>query len=159
MMLSLYNTLTRKKDEFTVPEGEPVKIYSCGPTVYNFAHIGNLRTFLFNDVLARYLRYKGYETHQVMNITDVDDKTIAGAASEGVSLTDFTRKWEAVFFEDLQALRIEPAWKYPRATEHIAQMIDIVQTLIEKGHAYEREGNVYFDISSWPKYGKLSAPM
>jgi cysteinyl-tRNA synthetase len=156
MMLSLYNTLTRKKDEFTVPEGEPVKIYSCGPTVYNFAHIGNLRTFLFNDVLARYLRYKGYETHQVMNITDVDDKTIAGAAAEGVGLTDFTRKWEAVFFEDLQTLRIEPAWRYPRATEHIPQMIDIVQTLIEKGHAYEREGNVYFDISSWPKYGKLS---
>ncbi len=155
-MLSLYNTLTRRKDEFSVPEGEPVRVYSCGPTVYNFAHIGNLRTFVFNDVLARYLRYKGYETHQVMNITDVDDKTIAGAAAEGVSLTEFTRKWEDVFFEDLQTLRIEPAWKYPRATEHIEQMIGIVQTLIEKGHAYEREGNVYFDISTWPKYGMLS---
>ena len=155
-MLNLYNTLTRQKEPFEVPEGRPVGIYSCGPTVYDFAHIGNLRTFIFNDILARYLRYKGLETHQVMNITDVDDKTIAGAQAEGVSLQDYTRRYEQYFFEDSEALRIEPAWKYPRATEHIPEMIELVQTLLDKGHAYEREGSVYFDISSFSKYGRLS---
>ncbi len=155
-MLQLYNTLTRQKQDFDVAEGEPVRIYSCGPTVYNFAHIGNLRTFLFNDILCRYLRYKGLETHQVMNITDVDDKTIAGSKREGVSLVDYTRRYEQYFFEDLEALRIQPAWKYPRATEHIPEMLELVQTLIDKDHAYERDGSVYFNISSWPKYGRLS---
>ena len=155
-MLYLYNTLTRRKEQFEVPEGEPVRIYSCGPTVYDFAHIGNLRTFVFNDVLCRYLRYQDHETHQVMNITDVDDKTINGAQAAGMSLGEYTRRYEEYFFEDLGTLRVEPAWEYPRATEHIAEMIELVQTLLEKGHAYEREGSVYFDISSWPQYGRLS---
>ncbi len=155
-MLYLHNTLSRQREPFDVPDGQPVRIYSCGPTVYDFAHIGNLRTFLFNDILARYLRYKGHETHQVMNITDVDDKTIAGAQAEGVSLQDYTRRYEQYFFEDLETLRVEPAWKYPRATEHVEEMIQLVATLLDKGHAYEREGSVYFDISSWPQYGRLS---
>ena len=155
-MLYLYNTLTRRKEQFEVPEGEPVRIYSCGPTVYDFAHIGNLRTFVFNDVLCRYLRYQDYETHQVMNITDVDDKTINGAQAAGMSLGEYTRRYEQYFFDDLGTLRVEPAWEYPRATEHIAEMIELVQTLLEKGHAYEREGSVYFDISGWPQYGRLS---
>jgi cysteinyl-tRNA synthetase len=155
-MMYLYNTLTRRKEPFEVPEGEPVRIYSCGPTVYDFAHIGNLRTFVFNDVLCRYLRYQGHETHQVTNITDVDDKTINGAEAEGVSVAEYTQRSEQYFFEDLEMLRVEPAWKYPRATEHIAEMIELVETLLEKGHAYEREGNVYFDLSSWPQYGRLS---
>ncbi|MFO7945401.1 MAG: cysteine--tRNA ligase [Armatimonadota bacterium] len=155
-MLKLYNTVSRTKETFDVPEGAPVKMYSCGPTVYDFAHIGNLRTFLFNDILCRYLRYKDYETHQVMNITDVDDKTIAGAKSEGISLEEYTRRYEEYFMADLETLRIEDAWKYPRATEHIEQMIELVRTLQEKGHAYERDGSVYFDISSWSRYGRLS---
>jgi cysteinyl-tRNA synthetase len=155
-MLVLYNTLTCSKEPFEADPAQPVTIYSCGPTVYDFAHIGNLRTFLFNDILARYLRYKGYKTHQVMNITDVDDKTIAGAQAESISLQEYTRRYERFFFEDLEALRIEPAWKYPRATDHIAQMIELVQRLLDKKHAYERGGSVYFDISSWPAYGRLS---
>jgi cysteinyl-tRNA synthetase len=155
-MLHLYNTLTRRKEQFDVPEGDPVKIYSCGPTVYDFAHIGNLRTFVFNDVLCRYLRYRGYETHQVMNITDVDDKTINGAQAAGMSLGEYTRQYEEYFLEDLATLRVQPAWKYPRATEHVAEMIELVATLLDKGHAYEREGSVYFSISSWPHYGRLS---
>jgi cysteinyl-tRNA synthetase len=155
-MLVLYNTLSRRKEPFEPEPSSPIAIYSCGPTVYDFAHIGNLRTFLFNDVLARYLRYKGHQTHQVMNITDVDDKTIAGAQAEGISLQEFTRRYEQHFFEDLEALRIEPAWKYPRATEHIPEMIQLVQKLLDKKHAYERGGSVYFDISSWPAYGRLS---
>lgn len=155
-MLSIYNTLTRRKEEFRPLQEGLVTFYACGPTVYDFPHIGNLRTFLWADLLARVLRRRGFEVHNVMNITDVDDKTIAGAAREGVSLSEYTAKYAQYFFDDLAVLRIEPAWKYPRATEHIPQMIAVVQTLIDKGHAYVQDGSVYFDISSYPKYGRLS---
>jgi cysteinyl-tRNA synthetase len=155
-MLKLYNTGTRRKDDFQPLEEGVVSIYSCGPTVYDFPHIGNLRTFLFADILVRYLKRRGYTVHNVMNITDVDDKTIRGSQAEGVSLGEYTAKYADYFLQDLETLRIQPAWKYPRATEHIDQMLDVVQELIEKGYAYETEGSVYFDISAYPNYGKLS---
>ncbi len=155
-MLKLYNTGTRHKDDFQPLEEGVVSIYSCGPTVYDFPHIGNLRTFLFADILVRYLKRRGYTVHNVMNITDVDDKTIRGSQAEGVSLGEYTAKYADYFLQDLETLRIQPAWKYPRATEHIDQMLDVVQELIEKGYAYENEGSVYFDISAYPNYGKLS---
>jgi len=155
-MLKLLDSVTRRPQEFQPADGTTARVYSCGPTVYNFPHIGNFRAFMFGDILCRWLRYLGYETHQVMNITDVDDKTIAGARREGVPLDEYTRRYEEAFFEDLGTLNIEPAWKYPRATEHIEQMQGLVGTLLEKGHAYVVEGNVYFDISSFAGYGKLS---
>ncbi|HEY3397560.1 MAG TPA: cysteine--tRNA ligase [Armatimonadota bacterium] len=155
-MLRLYNSLSRREEEFTPADGHTVKLYSCGPTVYNFAHIGNLRSFLFYDLLCRYLRYTGWEVHQVMNLTDVDDKTILGARSEGVSLGEFTEGYATLFFEDLTKLGIKPAWKYPRATAHIPQMLDLIQTLVDKGHAYVSEGSVYFNIASFPQYGRLA---
>jgi cysteinyl-tRNA synthetase len=133
-----------------------VLIYTCGPTVYGPPHIGNYRTFVFEDVLCRALRYQGWDVKQVMNITDVDDKTIRDSAAQGLTLTDFTRQYEQVFLEDLQTLRVAPAAVYPRATEHIPEMIEITQQLLERGHAYEVEGNVYFRIASFPGYGKLS---
>jgi len=155
-MLRLFNSLTRKKEPFEPADGITVLIYTCGPTVYGPPHIGNYRTFVFEDVLCRALRYKGWEVRQVMNITDVDDKTIRDSAAQGMSLQDFTRRYEQVFFEDLQTLRVAPAAVYPRATEHIPEMIDITQQLLERGYAYEIEGNVYFRISSFPGYGRLS---
>ncbi|MGI5819330.1 MAG: cysteine--tRNA ligase [Armatimonadota bacterium] len=155
-MLKLHNTKTRRKEDFEPLHDGQVDIYSCGPTVYDFPHIGNLRTFLFADIVARYFRRRGLEVHNVMNITDVDDKTIRGASNEGVSLSEYTQKYTEYFMEDLETLRIRPAWKYPRATEHIEQMLEVVKGLLEKGHAYEHEGSVYFDISSYPDYGKLS---
>jgi len=155
-MLKIYNTMTRRKQEFEPLEEGVVRLYSCGPTVYDFPHIGNLRTFLVSDILVRYLRRAGYEVRNVMNITDVDDKTIAGAEREGMSLGEFTSRYTEDFFEDLATLRIQPAWEYPRATEHIAAMHEIIAALLEKGHAYENDGSVYFDISSYPRYGRLS---
>ena len=155
-MLKLHNTKTRRKEQFDPLHEGRVDIYSCGPTVYDVPHIGNLRTFLFADIVARYFKRRGLDVHNVMNITDVDDKTIRGSQDEGVSLGEYTQKYTEYFMEDLEALRIEPAWKYPRATEHIEQMIEVVSGLIEKGHAYEHNGSVYFDISSYPNYGKLS---
>ncbi len=155
-MFRLYNTLTRKEEEFQPADGHTVKLYTCGPTVYDYAHIGNLRTFVFYDILCRWLRYLGYEVRQVMNITDVDDKTIQRSRQEGVALAEYTRRYEQFFFEDLATLNVEPAWKYPRATEHIPQMLQMVQGLVEKGYAYVSQGNVYFDISKFPHYGRLS---
>lgn len=155
-MLRIHNTATRHKEDFKPLEEGVVRLYACGPTVYDFPHIGNLRTFLLSDLLARVLKRRGYEVRNVMNITDVDDKTIRGATEEGVSLREYTEKYTEFFFEDLSTLRIEPAWEYPRATDHIDGMLEVVQKLLERGHAYEHEGSVYFDISSFPGYGKLS---
>ena len=154
--MQLYNTLTRRLEPFAPADGRTVKMYTCGPTVYDIAHIGNLRTFLVSDLLARTLRFLGWEVHNVMNITDVDDKTIAGAKAKGVSLREYTNYYLKLFLEDIETLRIQRPWKLPRATDHIPQMIRLIQTLIEKGHAYVRDGNVYFDISSFPRYGILS---
>lgn len=164
MGLKLYNTLSGKEEEL-VPGGEkkedindypPVTIYSCGPTVYSYAHIGNFRTFLFNDILRRYLRFSGLKVNQAMNITDVDDKTIKGAGVEGISLKDYTDKYIKIFFEDLASLNIEPAEYYPRATDSIDAMIEIMNNLDKKGIVYKKDDSVYFSIAKFKEYGKLS---
>ena len=156
MGLRFYNTLTRRLDEFTpLREGE-VRLYTCGPTVYDYAHIGNFRTYLWEDLLRRYLEFRGYRVRQVMNLTDVDDKTIAGALAAGVTLQEYTRPYIEAFFEDLRALGIETAEQYPRATDHIPEMVALVHRLRERGHLYESRGSIYFRIDSFPRYGRLS---
>jgi cysteinyl-tRNA synthetase len=152
-----FNTLTRKKEKFTPLERGKVKIYTCGPTVYDFAHIGNFRTFIFQDLLRRWLEYRGFRVTQVMNITDVDDKTIRGAGKQGVSLRQYTDYYMKAFFEDIEALNLEKAEHYPRATEHIPEMVSLIKRLLEKGYAYKGEdGSIYYDISKFKEYGKLS---
>ena len=152
-----FNTLTRKKEKFTPLERGKVKIYTCGPTVYDFAHIGNFRTFIFQDLLRRWLEYRGFRVTQVMNITDVDDKTIRGARKQGVSLRQYTDYYMKAFFEDIEALNLEKAEHYPRATEHIPEMVSLIKRLLEKGYAYKGEdGSIYYDISKFKEYGKLS---
>ncbi|NIM99662.1 MAG: cysteine--tRNA ligase, partial [candidate division Zixibacteria bacterium] len=144
------------KEEFhTVHPGE-VKMYTCGPTVYDFAHIGNFRAYVFADVLRRYLEYKGYKVTQVVNVTDVDDRTIDGSQKQGIPLEKYTKKYKDAFFEDLNSLNIKPAEVYPEATGHIREMEALVKSLLDKGHAYENEGSTYFRIASFPQYGKLS---
>ncbi|MGQ9496153.1 MAG: cysteine--tRNA ligase [Thermoanaerobaculaceae bacterium] len=156
MEFSFTNTATRKLERFVPGSPQLVRMYTCGPTVYNYVHIGNLRTFLFEDVLRRALKVAGYQVQQVMNLTDIDDKTIRGAAEEGVSLREYTDRYIAAFFEDLDALRCERVEFYPRATDFIPQMVELVQKLSEKGHTYQLEGSTYFRIASLPSYGKLS---
>lgn len=154
-MLYLYNTLTRKKEPFKA-DGE-VKIYTCGPTVYDYAHLGNFRAYVFQDLLKRYLKFKGFKVKHVMNITDVDDKTIKRSRELGLSLKEYTRRYEKAFFEDAEAMNLDRADYYPRATEHIAEMVDIIKALIEKGYAYKaKDGSIYYDISKFKDYGKLS---
>ncbi len=152
----LHNTLGRRLSELTPLESGHVRLYTCGPTVYNVAHIGNLRTFVFEDVLRRHLLAKGYRVTQIMNLTDVDDKTIRGAQEEGVPLAQFTAKYEQAFFRDIRRLNVQPAEKYPRATDHVAEMIALIEKLRERGHTYDSEGSVYFRIATFPAYGKLS---
>ncbi len=155
--IKLYNTMTRRKERFVpLHEGE-VRMYTCGPTVYDYAHIGNFRAYVFEDLLRRFLEYKGYRVVQVMNITDVDDKTIRRSREEGISLREYTRRYERAFFEDLGKLNIERAEYYPRATEHIPDMVALIQKLMEKGYAYKAsDGSIYYDISKFKEYGKLS---
>jgi cysteinyl-tRNA synthetase len=131
-------------------------MYICGPTVWNFAHIGNFRSFTFGDILRRYLKYKGYDVTHVMNLTDVDDRIINEAAKKGVTIDEFTAPFIEAFWEDSDALGLERPDIAPRATEHIKEMIEIIQTLLENGHAYESEGSIYYRISAFPEYGKLS---
>ncbi len=155
-MLRLYNTLTRKKQIFKPLKKGKVGIYSCGPTVYDFAHIGNFRSYVFADILRRCLEYKGYKVRHIMNITDIDDKTIKRSAEEKIGLRELTERYTREFFKDLETLNIKKADVYPRATEHIKEMIKAVETLERKGYAYEKLGSVYFDISKFKGYGKLS---
>jgi len=155
-MLRFYNTLTRKKEIFKPIKKGWVGIYTCGPTVYDFAHIGNFRSYVFADILRRYLEYKKYKVKQVMNITDIDDKAIRRAKEKKVSLKKLTRKYTQEFFKDSETLNIKKANIYPRATEHIKEMIKVVEILEKKGYAYEKLHSVYFDISKFKKYGKLS---
>ncbi|MBU0692021.1 cysteine--tRNA ligase [bacterium] len=154
--LRLYNTLTRHLDEFVPGEPGKVKMYTCGPTVYARAHIGNFRTFMFSDLLRRYLAYKGYDVFWVMNITDIDDKTIKGAHAEGIPLRDYTSRYAEAFFNDCKTLNITPADLYPRATEHIEDMVHLVEELKTKGIAYEAEGSYYYKIGAFPAYGKFA---
>ena len=156
MALKFYNTMSRKKEIFTPIEAGKVRIYNCGPTVYNFPHIGNLRAFMFADLLRRYLKFKGYEVAQVMNLTDVDDKIIKKCVETKTSIKDYTETYKQAFFKDLETLNIEKLEKYPAATDYIPEMVDLVQTLLNKGLAYKAEdGTIFFKISSFPNYGKL----
>src|SRR6516225_786755 len=153
----LFNTLTRRVEPFAPADGRTVRMYTCGPTVYNPAHLGNFRTFLFEDLMRRTFRLRGWQVHQVMNITDVDDKIITRAAAQGVTITQLTVPVTERFHQDREWLRIEGAEDYPKATEHIAEMIETVRRLEEKGLAYKAEdGSVYFAIARFPTYGKLS---
>lgn len=166
MSLSFYNTLTRRKEEFSSLEPGKVRMYTCGPTVYNYAHIGNLRSYVFADVTRRALEYFGYEVPQVMNVTDVghltgdvdagEDKLEVEARKEGRDIWEIARYFEQVFFEDIERLNILPPAVKCRATEHVPEMIALVEKLFERGHAYETEQAVYFDISTFPKYTELS---
>jgi len=157
MALNIYNSLTHKKEEFIPLNGNNVGLYSCGPTVYNYPHIGNYRAYIFSDILKRYLRYRGYNVLHVMNITDVDDKTIRRSQIVKKSLKEFTEFYTEIFFHDRDLLNIVPADIYTKATDYIHEMLNIIETLIEKGYAYQTpEGSVYFDIRKDKEYGKLS---
>jgi cysteinyl-tRNA synthetase len=157
MKLKLYNTESRIKEEVVPLDGKTIKMYTCGPTVYNFAHIGNFRTYVFEDLLRRCLKFFGYPVFQVMNLTDVDDKTIKGAIQNHITLDEFTKPYIEAFFEDLKTLNIEPAEAYPAATDYIQQMIVIIERLLKEGVAYHApDGSVYFDIDKFPSYGRLS---
>ena len=159
MPLLFFNTLTRRVEEFTPLEPGKVRLYTCGPTVYNFAHIGNFRAYVFEDLLQRHLEYRGLKVERVMNLTDVDDKTIRGCKDCGLPLADFTAPFKKAFFEDLDTLRIKRADHFPEATapEHISHMVEMISALMEKGHAYRAEdASVYFRIRSFSDYGKLA---
>lgn len=154
--MKLYNTLTRQKEEFVPLDGNNVKMYACGPTVYNYFHIGNARCFVVFDMLRRYLEYRGYNVRFVQNFTDVDDKMIKRAREEGITVAEVADKYIGEYFVDAKGLGVVPATVHPRATENIDEIISIISTLIEKGHAYESNGDVYFRTLSDKDYGKLS---
>jgi cysteinyl-tRNA synthetase len=169
-MLKLYNTLTKQKEEFKPIHKGKVSVYTCGPTVYDFAHIGNLRAYTAADVLRRYLEYSGYEVRQIKNITDVghltaddiaqadtgEDKMVKAVRREKKTPEEIARFYENAFRQDEEKMNILPAHYFPRATAHIPQMIKMIETLMKKGHAYEKNGNVFYDVTSFKEYGKLS---
>jgi cysteinyl-tRNA synthetase len=156
MAIFFSNTYRNLKEEFKPIKENYVGLYTCGPTVYNFIHIGNLRTFLWEDILKRFLEYEGFKVKHIMNITDVDDKTIRDSQKEGITLKEFTERYTKAFFEDIESVRIKKADHYPRATEHIPEMIEIIKKLEKNGHTYISDGSVYFRISTFNDYGKLS---
>ncbi|MBW2995790.1 cysteine--tRNA ligase [Candidatus Woesearchaeota archaeon] len=155
-MLKIYNTLTRKNEEFKPIKKGEVSMYTCGPTVYDYVHIGNLRAMLVYDLVRRYLKYKGYKLKHVMNITDVDDKTIRDSQKEGKTLKEFTEFYTKAFFDDLKTLNIEIPEIMPKATEEISEMVELVKILLEKGYAYRTDDGIYFKISKFKDYGKLA---
>ena len=155
--MNVFNSLSRRVEELKPLESNTIRLYTCGPTVYNFAHIGNFRAYTFEDILRRVIQFNGMQVKQVMNLTDVDDKTIKGANAAGVKLTDYTKTYKDAFFADLKKLNIQPAEVYPAATDHIPEMIALVQKLMEKGVAYQSEDkSVYFKVREFPGYGKLA---
>lgn len=155
-MLKLYNTETRNIEELS-RKGSKIKMYTCGPTIYNFAHIGNFRTYVFEDLLRRTIQFFGFEIEQAMNLTDIDDKTIQGAIRDKIPLKQFTNPFKKAFFEDLEVLNIQKVEHYPEATGYIPEMIQMIQTLLAKKFAYKSpSGSVYFSIEKFPGYGKLS---
>ncbi|MGH9470802.1 MAG: cysteine--tRNA ligase [Terriglobia bacterium] len=156
MSLRLYNTLTRGIEDFEPLHGNEVRIYTCGPTVYDYAHIGNYRTFVFQDLLRRYLKYLGFRVNQVMNLTDVDDKTIHNSQAAGLSLREYTQKYIGAFETDRDLLSLEPPEIMVRATDHVDDMVKLVETLEQKGFAYRSAGSVYFRVAEFTDYGKLS---
>ena len=157
MQLKFYNSLTRRVEPFEPLSAGSAGLYTCGPTVYNFAHIGNFRAYVFEDVLHRALEYAGYRLKHVMNLTDVDDKTIRDSRKAGVPLRDYTRRFKDAFFEDLKTLSVEPATVYPAATDHVPEMIALIKRLFDAGVAYQAPDKcVYFSVSKFPGYGKLA---
>src|SRR5262249_39626584 len=156
MNLRFYNTLTQQVENFTPLSGNTVKMYTCGPTVYNFVHIGNLRTFTFQDILRRVLRAHGYTLDHVMNITDIEDKIIRDAGKAGKSIFEFTEGFTKAFFEDATALRLERVERVVKATDHVNDMVDAIRKLEQKGFTYQSDGSVYYRIANFPGYGKLS---
>jgi cysteinyl-tRNA synthetase len=156
MSLRFYNTLTERVEDFTSLDGSTVRMYTCGPTVYNYVHIGNLRTFTFQDILRRWLRYRGYQLNHVMNLTDVDDRIIQLSVAAGKTIAEYTEVYSQAFLDDCAALRLERPERIVKATEHIADMAQVIQRLTDKGYTYERDGSIYFSIAKFPGYGKLS---
>lgn len=154
--MKIYNTLTNRKEEFVPLEEGKVKIYVCGPTVYNFFHIGNARPFVVFDTLRRYFKYRGYDVKFVQNFTDVDDKIINRAREEGITAPEVSEKYIKEYYDDAGSLNVEKADVHPKVSEHIQDIIDFVQTLIDKGYAYEADGDVYYSARKFPEYGKLS---
>ena len=156
MALSFYNSLSKKKEKFIPINKDSVRLYTCGPTVYDVAHIGNFRTFIFEDLLKRFLLYKDYSVTHIMNITDVDDKTIRRSIKEDKTLAELTQKYTDLFFKDLTWMKVIPADAYPKATDHVNEMIEMIQILIEKEFAYlTKDNSIFFKISKYPDYGKL----
>ena len=154
--MQIYNSKTRRKEEFVPIHPGEARIYACGPTVYNYFHVGNARPFIVFDVLRRYLEHRGYKVTFVQNFTDIDDKMIRRANEEGITVKELGDRFIAEYYKDAQALGIRPATVHPRATEHIPQIIALVQKLVDKGLAYEVNGDVYFDTAAFPGYGSLS---
>ena len=155
--MKIYNSMTRKKEEFVPVTPGEVKIYSCGPTVYNYFHIGNARPFIIFDTLRRYMEYLGYKVTFVQNFTDIDDKMIKASSEQGITVKELADRFIAEYFTDAKGLGVKPATVHPKATEHIPEIIDLISRLIEKGHAYRAEnGDVYYDTTTFQGYGKLS---
>lgn len=155
-MIRFFDTLRGDIVPFEPLVPGEVRLYTCGPTVYNYNHIGNYRAYVFEDLLKRFLAFMGFKVLHVMNITDVDDKIIRDAGARGVAISEFVKVYTDAFFEGLAALRIAPADRYPRATEHVPEMVRIIQGLVDKGYAYRKDGSIYFSIAKFPGYGKLS---
>ncbi|MGA2360958.1 MAG: cysteine--tRNA ligase [Candidatus Aminicenantales bacterium] len=156
LMIRFHNTLSGSVEPFIPIRPGEVKLYTCGPTVYDFPHIGNWRAYVFEDLLKRFLLFSGFKVTHVMNLTDVDDKTIRGAKARGLTLDEYTRPFIESFYADRDRLNILPADRYPRATEHIPEMVGIVKLLLDKGFAYKKDGSIYFSIAKFPTYGRLS---
>jgi len=155
--IHLFNTLSRSKERFVPLEKGHVKMYTCGPTVYDYSHIGNMRAFLFEDLLKRWLKYRGYKVTHVMNLTDVDDRTIKASRTQGIPIKQYTEHFAQAFFEDIATLNIEKADFYPKATDHIPEMVALVKKLLDRDYAYRSEdGSIYFNISKFKDYGKLA---
>ncbi len=156
MALRFYNTLTQQVEDFAPLSGNTVRMYTCGPTVYNYVHIGNLRTFTFQDILRRWLRARGYTLDHVMNITDVEDKIIRNAAAHHQSIFEYTKQYEHAFLEDMRTLRLERPERLAKATDHIQEMVGAIEKLDERGFTYRSDGSIYYRIEKFPSYGKLS---
>lgn len=156
MPILFYNTLTRSKEEFNAIKPNEAGMYTCGPTIYNYAHIGNFRAYMFEDLVRRYLTFRGYKVTHIMNLTDVEDKLIRTCRETGKPLKEITAHYARAFFEDIDTLGIWRADAYPAATDHIPEMVDLIKALREKGHTYEEKGSIYFKLTTFPKYGRLS---
>jgi len=156
MALRFHNTMTREREDFVPLVPGKVGLYTCGPTIYNYAHIGNFRAYVFEDLLKRYLVYRGFAVHHIMNLTDVEDKLIRTCRETGETLSALTERYAKAFFEDLDLLGVVRADHYPAATDHIAEMVEMIKILRDRGHTYEANGSIYFRLGSFPNYGRLS---